>query len=280
MREEPFQRIGTKGGLDIFAVRNTTDGTDVIPCCSGNIFESHWPQQSFIAFLKEWLLEGDNCLHGAHHCFRALLEGIDEHLSAFHVLANEGVLLSFGIRADDEGGLVATTQGNGDGTILVGIDKEVGLDALCSVGTLGTECTARPWIEFQNFPLQLFDLCLIDVEALLQPLPTFVYEVIEILTQHLDEQFAVRILLVALNLYEQAFLQRACSDAWRIELLEYLKHFFQLLGIGVETLVDFRLVGEYHKRFLEQSVLVERPNEVLHEFLLVVGEVEIGHLLP
>ena len=139
MREEPFQRIGAERGLHVLAVRDAADGADVVSCRVCHIFESHGSQQCLVAFLEERLLQLDDGLHCAHHRFRALLEGIDEHLSAFHILTDEGILLSVGIRTDDERGLVAATQSDGNGAVFVSIDIEVRLDALGVVGTLGSD---------------------------------------------------------------------------------------------------------------------------------------------
>ena len=127
--------------------------------------------------------------------------------------------------------------------------------------------------------LQLFGLGVTDVQSLLYSCPALVDEVVEALVQELDEEFAQRVPFVAADLQQQAFLQRARSDAGRVELLKDLEHLSQLVGIRVEALVNLGLVGKDGEGLLQQSVLIERADEVFHEFLLVVGEFEVGHLL-
>ena len=115
------------------------------------------------------------------------MQSIDEHLSAFHILADEGILLTFCIRTDDKRRLVATTQGDGDDAVLVRIDVEVGLDALSAVGSLCPDGAARSRVELQYLSLQQLSLRFVDVEPLLNALPAFVDEIVEVLIEQLDE---------------------------------------------------------------------------------------------
>ena len=114
------------------------------------------------------------------------MQGVDEHLSTFHILTDEGVLLSVDIWTDDERRLVATAQGDGDDAVLVCIDQEVRLDGLYAVGSLGANGTSWSRIEFQYLALQQFCLGMIDVEPPFNPLPALVYEVIEEVFKYLN----------------------------------------------------------------------------------------------
>ena len=277
--EEPLQRECAEGGFDVLTVGGSADSADVVARRLCHVLELHGSQQRLVAFLEEGLLQLHDGLHGSHHRLRALLEGVDEHLSSFHILTDEGILLPVCIGTDDERRLVAAREGDGNRSVLVRIHIEVGLDGLSAIGTLGSKRSSRPRIEPQNLAPELLGLSMIDVESLLNSRPTLVDEVVETLVQHLDEQVAIGISLVPSDLNEQAFLQRTRSDARRVELLKHLQHLSQLLRIRIEALINLSFVGKDGERFLQEAVLVERTDEVLHQLFLVVREVEIRHLL-
>ena len=109
-------------------------------------------------------------------------------------------------------------------------------------------------------------------------MPTLVNEVVEVLVQYFDEQFAMGIILVSTNLYEQTFLQGTRANARRIELLQDLENSLQFCDIRVKSLIYLCFVGKDGEGFLEESVFVELTDEVFHEFFLVVREFEVRHL--
>ena len=80
---------------------------------------------------------------------------------------------------------------------------------------------------------------------------SFVDEVVEVFVEEFDQQVVMWILFVSADLYEQTFLQGACSDAGRVELLQHLQHLLQGFDRCVEPLINLCFVGKNGERLLQ-----------------------------
>ena len=94
-------------------------------------------------------------------------------------------------------------------------------------------------------------------------------------------QYRWRLLLFALlaqNLYHQTFLKVACSDTCRVKILQDAQSLFQFFFRRFDTGVDSQFVTDTFQRFTEQSVIVQRTDQIFHQFALVLGQVTFTEL--
>ena len=67
-------------------------------------------------------------------------------------------------------------------------------------------------------------------------------------------------------------MQRTGSDARRIELLQDGKHLLQFFGCGVYAVIDGQFVSERVQFLPQETVIVERANEILDDVTLFSGQ--------
>ena len=82
----------------------------------------------------------------------------------------------------------------------------------------------------------------------------------------------------AVDLDEQAFLERACADAGGVELLEHGECVGELLGADVDVVVEEEVVDDVLEGAVDESAVVERADEVLDELALEGCDVVVGDL--
>ena len=91
-------------------------------------------------------------------------------------------------------------------------------------------------------------------------------EVVEMVADDLFHQTLELTVGSARYLQEQAFLERAGPDARRVEGLQDLQDLLYLLHRHVDAVVDGELI-------------TEGADEILHDLLLLIGELRLAHLL-
>ena len=78
--------------------------------------------------------------------------------------------------------------------------------------------------------------------------------------------------LVSLYLQQQTFLQASGSDSCRVEVLQNLQRFLNLLFRCIDVMIDSQLVADAVERFPKQSVIIQRPNQVFDDLPLLIGQ--------
>ena len=104
-------------------------------------------------------------------------------------------------------------------------------------------------------------------------------EVLEMVFDDSLHQFAHLAFRLPLDLQQQTFLQVSGSDAGRIKGLEKFKELFYLSRRHVDAVIDSQFVRDVVEAFPQQSVTVERSDQVFHDRLLLFGEFQLTHLL-
>ena len=96
-----------------------------------------------------------------------------------------------------------------------------------------------------------------------------------------DIQYRSRIhpfFLLPADLYQQTFLKVTCSDTCRIEILQDAECFFQLLFRRFYTGINSQFITDTFQRFAEQAVIVQRADQVFHQFMLVFCQIAFTKL--
>ena len=104
-------------------------------------------------------------------------------------------------------------------------------------------------------------------------------EVLEMVFDDSLHQFAHLAFRLPLDLQQQTFLQVSGTDAGRIKGLEKFKELFYLSRRHVDAVIDSQFVRDVVEALSQQSVTVERPDQVFHDRLLLFGELQLAHLL-
>ena len=104
-------------------------------------------------------------------------------------------------------------------------------------------------------------------------------EVVEMVADDLFHQTLELTVGSARYLQEQAFLERAGPDARRVEGLQDLQDLLYLLHRHVDAVVDGELITDIIETLAQQAVTVEGADEILHDLLLLIGELRLAHLL-
>ena len=104
-------------------------------------------------------------------------------------------------------------------------------------------------------------------------------EFVEIVAHHLLHELLEPRVLAPAYLQQQAFLQRAGSDAGGVEVLQQLQYVLYLLWRRVDVLVDGQFVADGVEAFAQQPVVVERADEVFHDVVLALAEVYHAQLV-
>ena len=109
-------------------------------------------------------------------------------------------------------------------------------------------------------------------------LPFLARKIVEILRHHTPHHFFLWRVATTFYLQQHTFLQRACANARRIHLLQALQ---QPLNVGladVNIMIDAQLLADVAKRCAQQSVFVERLDEIFQYVAVGVAELLLTHL--
>ena len=117
------------------------------------------------------------------------------------------------------------------------------------------------------------------VVVLLQHLPVACNEVVVAVGQDLYCEVAHAALGSASQLEDKTLAQVVGANAGRVKSLEQLHHLLHLLGRTLHVLKQLQLVTQAVGGFAQQSVVVERPYDILHDVALLGCDVLFSHLL-
>ena len=117
------------------------------------------------------------------------------------------------------------------------------------------------------------------VVVLLQHLPVACNEVVVAVGQDLYCEVAHAALGSASQLEDKTLAQVVGTNARRVKGLEQLHHLLHLLGRTLHVLKQLQLVTQAVGGFAQQSVVVERPYDILHDVALLGCDVLFSHLL-
>ena len=104
-------------------------------------------------------------------------------------------------------------------------------------------------------------------------------KLVEVFAYHCPHKCFEARFVTSVYLQQQTFLQCACADARRVKLLQYRRHPVYLLGADVQPVVYSQLVGNGVGALAQQSVVVERSDQIFHYLGLPFGQLCLAHLL-
>ena len=281
--------------LCILLVAHTRHGRYVEPCAVGHILENHGLQISLVALLKIFALYVDDGLHGDIQRMPPLFHGIDETLCTLHLLLGiEQSLLVFAVhlgtafgisvyqfverRRHKELGHMSTIDAEGHGAVVCRINDKVGSDLL-QVHAVGfTQCRPRFGVQFQQFGNHLLHRVVSHAQRIGNPVPPLVHEIVEASFHHRRHFLLQHRCLSAGNLQQQTFLQRFGAYARRVEGLQYLHHLGNLFFGGEYVAIQGQFVAQRVHVLAQQSVGIQRPDDIFHDVFLLVGEFHFQHL--
>ena len=119
------------------------------------------------------------------------------------------------------------------------------------------------------------------MQGILNLMPVLLDELWIVVGYHTSQQWSlfVAISLFAGNLQQQALLQRTSADASRVEGLQFLEHLLDGFLAEVHVLMDVEVVADAVEALAQISIAIERTDEVFHDELLLLGELQLTHLL-
>ena len=71
----------------------------------------------------------------------------------------------------------------------------------------------------------------------------------------------------------------ACTDAGRVEILNDFEYFVQFVLCGIDSTINGKLVHDGFYAFTQESVIIQRSDQVFGYFALFVSQVLHGKLL-
>ena len=164
-----------------------------------------------------------------------------------------------------------------DAAVIVGIDDEIGRNLLDVAPLRLTHRGTWFRIEFPNLLLNGFHLFVRQVQCRLYLFPMFLLEFFEIIRNNRMQKGVFGRLVVwsfgrlglpslnreglgvglSLYLQQQTFLQVSGSDSCRVEVLQNLQRFLNLLFRCIDVMIDSQLVADAVERFPKQSVVIQ-----------------------
>ena len=152
--------------------------------------------------------------------------------------------------------------------VVVGIDDEVWRDLLQAPADGLSQRGTRPWIQLPQFVEHLFSLGVVKRQARPYLIPMLTGELLEIVGDHLLHLYLHPRRILSVNLQEQALLKRRGTDACGVKALQQFLHLTQFRLRGVDVMIDGQFVADGVERLTEQSVIIERTDQILHNIVL------------
>ena len=97
----------------------------------------------------------------------------------------------------------------------------------------------------------------------------FFGELVEVFGYYLLHERLELVIGPAVDLQQQALLQRLSAYAGRVELLQFGQHLAHLPGRDINVMVDGELVADGVETFAQNAIVVERAYQVLHHVMLL-----------
>ena len=111
---------------------------------------------------------------------------------------------------------------------------------------------------------------LVHAQQLRKFLEVLLREVVEVLLYDCRHQLLHSVVGSAFYLQQQTLLQRVRTDASRVEGLQNAYYAVDVLHVAVDALIDSQFVAYRLAVLAQQSVAVERPDDVFHYLLVAV----------
>ena len=241
------------------------------------------------------MLQGDDGLHRGSQRMATYLDGLDEPLRRIHLLLDiEQCLLGLTTQVllvvlvllhridkrlrDLQFRHLAVVEGEGHRPVVLRVDDEVWGDLLDAAPHRLAHRGTRTGIQFPQFLEQRLRLDIRQREGGLYLIPMLLGKSLEIVGNHLlHQRFYFRVVATA-DLYQQTFLQRTGTDARRIEVLQHFQHVLYLLVGGIDIMIDGQFVADHIRRLAQQTIVIQRADQILHDVALAVGEFRLTHL--
>ena len=300
--EEMLQAEDAEVGLHILTIAHTRHGRDIELGMLRHILQDHGMQLRLVASEEEVALQLYDGPHGGEQRLLPLSDSIDEVLRLVDIVAQVfhrilGLLRlqlplllrqSLILLTDVQFWHVLIVQRKRDVPIVARLHDKVGHYLLEVLIDRLPQRSPRARIQARQFLEHPFEVILLQPHALLDLLLMLMCELLEILRddgllvlqQRQSLLIAPCLLLLAPYLYEQAFLQAACPDARRVELLHHAQHLQHLLLGDLYALIDKEIVHQSVHRLAQQSVIIQRPYQILGNLLLLRREVMLCYLCP
>ena len=177
---------------------------------------------------------------------------------------------------------IAVVEADVDGSVIVGVYYEIGDDLLQVPSDGFTQRCARTGVELGDLFKCLIEVFLVQSQLFDDLFPMLAGELFVTFTDDFFFRLQQRICAVGLffaaDLYQQAFLQAACAQSGRVEILYDSQGFLQFLFRSVDTGVDGQFVTDAFEGFAEQAVVVQRTDQVFRQSALMFGQVAVAEL--
>ena len=177
---------------------------------------------------------------------------------------------------------IAVVEADVDGSVIVGVYYEIGDDLLQVPSDGFTQRCARTGVELGDLFKCLIEVFFVQSQLFDDLFPMLAGELFVTFTDDFFFRLQQRVCAVGLffaaDLYQQAFLQAACAQSGRVEILYDSQGFLQFLFRSVDTGVDGQFVTDAFEGFTEQAVVVQRTDQVFRQFALMFGQVAFAEL--
>ena len=143
---------------------------------------------------------------------------------------------------------------------------------------LAKRCS-RARVQLAQLAEQHFGLSIIKLQVFLNLVPVLTCKRLEIVVHHAFHQVAQLRWVSAFYLQQQALLQRSGSYTSGVEGLQHKQHLFYLFLGSIYVVIDGQLVAHYVEGLAQQSVIVERANQIFHDVALFWCKIHLANLL-
>ena len=162
--------------------------------------------------------------------------------------------------------------------VVLRLHEEVGDDLLVGTPHRFAQRTARARVQSHEVVLRLLELCVAEAELLLYLVPVFVGKFVVTLPDDVLLQCLQGRMLLASDLDEEALLEAACADAGRVEILDDFQDALQFGRCRLHSIVEQQFVADGLEVLAQQSVVVERADEVFGQLPLAVAQLAFAEL--
>ena len=240
-------------------------------------------------------MPGYDGFHGDVECVAPLLHCFNETLRPVHLLlgieqcflglpVHAALVLLVGVEHVEkrgrhvEVGYAPFVDGEAHVVVGVRVYNEVGRNLLHVAAHGLAHGGPGLGIEFQNLALKGCYLAVGEREMLLDAVPTFLEEIVVTFVNDVIEQHVDGVTFLAFHLQEQAFLEIAGTYAGRVKVLQHIEHILDFPFAGIYVVIDGEFVFNGIERLAEQTVFIERTNQVFKYIALLVGKFEFAYL--
>ena len=141
------------------------------------------------------------------------------------------------------------------------------------------ERTSRSWVQAGKFLQSLLQCLFRDIQILHDALPALVREVVVCFLQNPHGNQLGRCVGLAPQLQHQALLQALRPHPHRVKSLNSVQHPCQFFFRNIQSLIDGQFLHNGGQRFAQQTIVIQRTNEIFCHIVLLWGKVTLSQLL-